>query len=90
MTSVENNPRISTSPQAQADGAEEPLTNKLINAVAIATDTSIEDLPPLSSSIDPDALLTIFNGRYSPQQITFTYADTHVTIDSDHTITVET
>lgn len=61
----------------------EPTTT-IVEAVADATNQSVLDLAPLAESIDPDALNLLLSERADEQsqdlEVTFTYADSIVTV----------
>lgn len=67
---------------------ESSISTRVVEAVAEYSGTATLDLPPLYDSIDPDALERIIPGM-TEGEVSFVYADQHVTVDSLGTITVE-
>lgn len=68
------------------------VANAVLRAVAAATDTRIDELPPLFDVVDSDALNDIFEPRLQGHsrasvRLTFTFADCHVAVH-DGTVTV--
>ncbi|GAB7095391.1 hypothetical protein JCM30237_25440 [Halolamina litorea] len=62
----------------------------IVEAVAVATDQSAVDLPPLQHSLDQDALeVLLARDRGSQVTISFVYAGTVVTILENDVIEVE-
>ena len=70
--------------------AEEPegLTAAVVEGIAKAAGVSPLEIPPLAASIDPDALESLFHGRATPFQITFTYHGYTVCVESPGVVTV--
>jgi hypothetical protein len=65
------------------------ILSKITTAVSVATGRSVEELPPLSESIDPDGLVALVTGEPSHDvTITFAYAGQRVLVHSDHTVYV--
>lgn len=57
---------------------------------ADALETPIEELPPLTNSIDPDALNQIaHNDSLDDITVAFSYAGLHVSVHADKTVYVE-
>lgn len=68
------------------------VANAVLTAVADATDTRIDELPPLYDVVDSDALNDIFEPRLqgasrASVRLTFTFADCHIAVH-DGTVTV--
>lgn len=81
-----------TEPVTQQLSPADEVCTTVALAVSAATDTPVDELPPLYSVIDPDALNAIFQPRGTgrPQDgthISFTIAGCAVTIRDD-TVTV--
>ncbi|WP_336021534.1 HalOD1 output domain-containing protein [Halobellus salinisoli] len=64
-----------------------PVAERVIERVAIATESDEIDLPPLFDAIDPDALETVVE-TMSSGEITFAYADRDITVGSDGSVSV--
>lgn len=64
----------------------------IIAAVAEATGTDVEELPPLSDSIDPDIIESMFRDEPSShvreRSLSFYYAGHDVIVDSDGVVRV--
>lgn len=61
----------------------------IVEAVATATETPIEDLPPLPDAIDPDALDAIVtDDRSADISVSFTYAGLDLFVRSGDPATV--
>lgn len=60
----------------------------LTEAVAAATDRATTDLPPLQDRLDVDALDALLTHAQSPVSVSFTYADTTVSVREDGTVEV--
>ena len=69
--------------------ANEPIFLAVVERIAEREGVDPLDLPPLHSSIDPDALAAVVDGRITEAKITFTYCGYEVTVDADRTITLE-
>mgnify|MGYP000044194359 CR=1 FL=1 len=72
----------------------QPLSNAVISVIEIAAAASIEDLPPLYDTIDPDGLDKLFAASQSGPsrthgRVTFPYEEFLVTVTADGTITVQ-
>jgi hypothetical protein len=59
----------------------------VVEAVGAATDRDADSLPQLGHTIDPDALDDLL-GRDEDVEVTFEYAETEVTVQSDGTVFV--
>jgi len=65
-----------------------PLSERIVTAVADAADTTPDELEPLYTVVDPDALEQLFaptaaGNTRTDGQIMFTYGGYHVTVTSD-------
>jgi hypothetical protein len=63
------------------DTDAEPISRRVVRAVAVATDTAPEELPPLYYAIDPEALDALFDAEIQGSgncSLSFSYADTDV------------
>lgn len=64
----------------------------LVSAVAEALDRDVEELPPLSQSIDPDIVESLFRDGSTPQirerSLSFYYAGHDIIVDSDGVVRV--
>lgn len=62
----------------------------VVEAVAEATETDLEDLKPLYDAIDPDALNQLIGSprQFTEGRIQFRYAGCDVTVDADGSIAV--
>lgn len=69
-----------------ADG--EALSVAACDLMIRTTDTSIRELPPLASAVDPDALDTLFDGSSTEGSITFQYAGHDVVVRSNGNVEV--
>lgn len=67
--------------------ASESVTENVLESVADYTNTDPVDLPLLYESINPDALETIIRDL-DEGQVSFSYADLCVTVQSDGTVNV--
>ncbi|WP_435094992.1 HalOD1 output domain-containing protein [Halorubrum sp. N11] len=68
--------------------SEDPLVT-ITEAVSNASNTPMEELPPLSQSIDLDGLMEIVTGdRSHDVTVTFPYASHRVLVHSDNTVYV--
>lgn len=61
----------------------------IVQAVAAATDRGTTELPPLQRYIDPDALEALLTRGSSPVEITFTYADSVISVNANGTIEIQ-
>jgi len=75
---------------------ETPLTTEIIERVADHKGVDSTDLPPLSRTVDPDALEALFSHvtdgtERGPVRVSFEYAGytLHVNADTERVITVE-
>lgn len=71
-----------------------PPSEPIVAAVGAATGRDPLDLPPLFSAIDSDALNALFAPtpaglERNDGRVTFEYADQHVTMESNGTVTVQ-
>ncbi|WP_192812424.1 HalOD1 output domain-containing protein [Halorubrum sp. T3] len=70
------------------ESSEEPLMT-IAESLSDALDTPIEELPPLSQSIDPGGLAAIVTeDRSHDVTVTFSYAAHRVLVHSDNTVYV--
>jgi len=67
---------------------EEPLPVAVIQAVSQAENSPPEALPPLTETVDPDALDNLFR-RGRSGSVSFTYSESVVTVDHCELVTVE-
>ncbi len=65
----------------------ETVSERVIERVATSTSRDALSLPPLYSSIDPDALDALV-AEMSNGEVTFRYAGCDITVQNDGTITV--
>ncbi|WP_049985274.1 HalOD1 output domain-containing protein [Halobellus rufus] len=63
------------------------VADQVVRKVASVTGTDEVDLPPLYDVIDPDALVRVVE-TMSSGEITFSYVDCDVTVDSDGSVRV--
>lgn len=68
---------------------DEPVSVAVVDAVTTATETPLEELPPLTEAVNPDALNELFSGCRTDGRVTFWYAGHSVTVAADRTITVD-
>jgi hypothetical protein len=64
------------------------LSALVVKAISAATETPVDELPPLFHVIDPDALDVLFSGCDTDGSVEFQYAGRTVTIFADRTIEV--
>jgi hypothetical protein len=69
-------------------GVEPTTSERVVEAVAEASECDVLELPPLYESIDPDALGALVDAMANGD-ISFTYANHRVTVDSDGTVSVD-
>ena len=74
--------------------ADETVTEGVVTAVAVATNTEIQQMPPLYETINADALNELFAERYNGEmrttgQVRFTYCGCEVVVLSSSRIIVE-
>lgn len=67
---------------------EEPLSNAISNAVAIASNAAVTALPPLGYTVDPEAMEAVFDTASPNGRFAFEYAGHRVTVSADRTVTV--
>lgn len=67
----------------------EPVSVRVVTAVAAATDRDPLDLPPLAETIDPDALDDVFATSASNQRLAFDFAGTRVVVEAGEPVRVE-
>ncbi|WP_226022480.1 HalOD1 output domain-containing protein [Halomicrobium salinisoli] len=67
--------------------AEEPLVDAVVAAVGDATGTSVTDLQPLYSAVDPDALEALVESG-GDVAIAFEYGSRRVVVDGERSVTV--
>lgn len=71
----------------------DPLSVKVVEAVAEHDETDMVELPPLGESINPDALDSLFESVTDPPdsetQISLDYYGYTVRIDADRSITID-
>lgn len=72
----------------------EPLTKSIVTAVRTVSDRETDELPPLYTVVDPDALNNLFRPpRKTPTRdrngsVIFEYTAFWVHVASDHTVTI--
>jgi hypothetical protein len=64
------------------------LSALVVEAVSAATETPVDELPPLYQVIDPDALDVLFSGRHTDGSVEFQYAGQTVTVSANRTVRV--
>lgn len=79
--------------QTLADAAQSttnncPTSSTVVTKIADATETSVEDLPPLFDVIDPDALDRLVASLASEGRVEFRYFGHVVTVHADETIEI--
>lgn len=67
----------------------ENLSEAILQTLAEENNTTLEALPPLYKSIDPDALETIFDNRDGRWIIQFEHAGYWITVQNGREIEVE-
>lgn len=80
--------------QPTTDSPTAPVSERVIAAVAAATDTDPLELEPLFDSVDPDALDALFANEggttaRTEGQLTFPTNGCRVTVDADGTVAAE-
>jgi hypothetical protein len=74
------------------DPPPDKLTIRISRAASVALETPIEELPPLSEAINPDALESLIvptpTDSASNVTVTFSYAGLHVFVQTDNTVYV--
>ncbi|WP_276270681.1 HalOD1 output domain-containing protein [Haloarcula litorea] len=65
----------------------EPLAATIVRAVAAVDDERIAALPPLTESVDPDAVDALFSSDASGH-VAFTYSGHRVVVDADGGVAV--
>lgn len=65
-----------------------PLSALVVNAISAATETPVDELPPLYHVIDPDALDGLFSDYATDGSVEFQYAGRTVTVFADRTVEV--
>lgn len=92
-TSITFEPNTNTYRASHDWQSDDRITETIVRAIAIVTNTPPTDFEPLYESIDPDALNQLFtrpNGD-SPQntsQVSFSYNDCTVQVDATGTIEI--
>ena len=75
---------------ATLDYHSDSMSLRVVEALADATDTAADELEPLYSVIDPEALDRLFQSGSSDEiRVTFEYGDSRVEVRGDGTITVD-
>lgn len=64
------------------------VSERLVQAVATATDTDPLELPPLYDAVDPDALDAMVEGM-ADGRVSFTYAGCEITVTAEGAISVD-
>lgn len=65
-----------------------PVTTTVVEAVAAASNTPMDELPSLHRSVDTDAVETIFANRSTDGRVTFRYAGFTISIHYWEEVTV--
>jgi len=88
MATTDSDPDPSR-PFADRLGNADP-TVAVVEAVSALTGQSVEDLPPITSAVDPEALDALCAGSSAESDLTvsFRYAGHDVTVSADESITV--
>lgn len=68
-------------------GAEDP-SNTVVLTIAAYSNRTIDDFPPLFSSVDPDALDAIVDSM-DEGRVSFSHADHVVTVTSEGAVSIE-
>lgn len=68
--------------------SDEPISHRVVFAVAKRADVRPNDLPPLYDSIDPDALNAVVDSGDTDLVISFSFSGYEVTIDGERTVHV--
>lgn len=63
-------------------------SQRVVTAVAAATEKGVEELEPLYYSVDPDALNDLFAASRGDLEVEFTYEGVDVTVEPDGSVTV--
>lgn len=70
----------------EGDRGGEPASNRVVYTVAAYANRTVDDLPPLYWSLEPDALDALVD-TMERGSITFEYADHEVTVDAEGSVT---
>lgn len=68
--------------------SDEPISQRVVFAVAEQADVEPNELPPLYDSLDPDALDAVVRSSDADLEISFSFAGHRVEIGGDETIRV--
>ena len=75
---------------ARFDDSTDDVVLSVVEAVAVATNRSLTEVPPLYGSINPEALsMLVTSGRGRTIATTFTYAECRVTVSTRGEVVVE-
>ena len=93
MTEPTRTPASTRHPDRPPTGHSKPPSERIIEAVADAADTSHHELPLLYEVVDPEALNHLFASDYggatrAPGQVTIEYAGYEVVVSSSDDVTV--
>lgn len=67
----------------------ERLSEGVVRILAVRTDRPPDDIEPLYTSLDPDALDDLFDQRNSHGRVSFTHGDFRITAYSDGEIRIQ-
>ncbi|WP_256393470.1 HalOD1 output domain-containing protein [Natronoarchaeum rubrum] len=75
--------------RTNVDRRGDEIALRVLEGVADADDRRISDLPPLYSTLDPDALGALFRRSDSDLRVVFEYDDKTVTVREGGRVTVD-
>lgn len=78
---------VPASPPFDSDDRESGLSISIVRSVAAHSNTPVEELPPLTDTIDPDALDALVDSM-ATGSVAFPYAAHVVTVAADGTVDV--
>ena len=81
---------IKRQPSTPSIESDTPVSTLVVRAVSAATETPVDELPPLYHVVDPDALEMLFSDYDTDGSVEFQYAGRTVTVLADRTITIST
>lgn len=78
------------SPHETTNGSRsgEPISQRVVLAVANRADVQVTELPPLYDFLDPDALNAVVRSNAADLELSFSFAGYRVTVESDSTVQV--
>lgn len=93
MTAPTTTPASTGRPGEPPTRHSKSLTERIIEAVADAADTSPHELPPLYEVVDPEALNHLFASNYEGEtraagQVTLVYAGYEIVVHSSGDVTI--